>query len=118
MFVFSVLELFENKRHLEKLIGQLVDGSRIDERLVVICCPFYDIKETVAHLHFDAHLEPLVVNVEAGANLGRTVEAFGDEVVDEFISMGIGQLIVFLRGKVDLGIDAAKNIRTDVVVAF
>lgn len=97
---------------MEELVAQLVDRRGVDEGFVL-----HDVEQPVAHLDLDAHLEPLVVDVETGTQLGGTVEALGDEVVDEFLSVD-AFLVVFLGSQVKFGIDAAKDIGSNVVVSL
>ncbi len=83
--------LFEQKRYLEQFIAQFVDGSSVDESVV-----FHDVKDSIAHFDFDAHLEPLVIDVKTGTKFSSKVKAFRDEVINEFIAITIGFLVVLL----------------------
>ena len=91
----------------------MVDGSGVNEGGIL-----HDIEETIAHLDFNAQLEPLVVDVETGTQFRGTIEAFGYQVVDEFIAFYVGFLVVLLRGEVKFRVDAAKDIGPNVVVTL
>ena len=106
-------KLLHNQRDLEQFVAQFVDGSSVDEGLIL-----HDVEQTVAHFDLNTHLEPLVVDVEAGTDFSSHIEAFGDQVVDELVALSVGLLVVFLRGQVDFRVDAAHQVSTDVVVTF
>ena len=76
---------------MEQLVAQFVDGSGVDEGFV-----FHDVEDAIAHFDFNAHLEPLVVDVETGTKFTSKVETLCDEVVDEFVAITVGFLVVLL----------------------
>ena len=83
--------LFKQERYLEQLVAQFIDGSGVDEGFV-----FHDVEYAITHFDLNAHLEPLVVNIEAGTKFTSKVETFRDKVVDEFVAIAIGFLVVLL----------------------
>ena len=84
---------------MEQFVAKLVDGGGINEGFTL-----HNVEKTETHLDLDTHFEPLVIDVEARAKFACDVETFRDQVVDEFVAVGIGFFVVLLRGKVELGI--------------
>ena len=91
----------------------MVDWGGIDE-----CRMLHDVHDSVTHFDLNAHLEPLVVNVEARTKFGGEIEAFRDQVVDKLVAEPVGFLIVFLRGKVEFWVDATHDVSPDIVVTL
>ena len=98
---------------MEQFVAQFVNGSGVNEGFVL-----HDVEDAVAHFHLNAHLEPLVVDVETDTEFACEIETLCYEVVDERLSLCIGHLVIFLRGQVEFGVDAAKNVGSDVVVTL
>ena len=98
---------------MEQFVAQFVNGSGVNEGFIL-----HDVEDAVAHFHLNAHLEPLVVDVETDTEFACEIETLCYEVVDERLSLCIGHLVILLRGQVEFGVDAAKNVGSDVVVTL
>ena len=75
---------------MEQFVAQLLNRGGVNEGFVL-----HDVEDTIAHFDLNAHLEPLVVDVETGAQLASHIKAFGDQVVDEFFAID-AVFVVFL----------------------
>ena len=71
-----------------------MDWSVVNQTLCL--ASFHDIEHSVAHFYLDAHLEPLVVDVETGSDFEGAVETAGDQIVDVFVAAAVGLLVAFL----------------------
>lgn len=75
----------------------------------------HDIEHSIAHFYLDAHLEPLVVDVETGSDFKGAVETACDQVVDVFVALIVGLLVAFLRSEVEFRVYATDEVGAHIV---